>query len=102
MIPDGPPIELWEWNNDKKHVCETITELETAPHHTSVPRVATSSLDAEYVFHVFQMVLRELRIRGNTWEYVGIHEGNTEYAHRMAMYSMGIREFLPAPREFSI
>ena len=59
-------------------------------------------LDAEYVFHVFQMDLRELRIRGNTWEYVGIHEGNTEYAHRMAMYSMGIREFLPAPREFSI
>ena len=32
MIPDGPPIERWEWNNDKKHVCETITELETAPH----------------------------------------------------------------------
>ena len=61
-----------------------------------------SILDAEYIFHVFQMVLRELRIRGNTWEYVGIHEGNTEYAHRMAMYSMGIREFLPAPREFSI
>ena len=50
-------------------------------------------LDTEYVFHVFQMVLRELRIRGNTWEYVGIHEVNTEYAHtrRMAMYSMGIQ-----------
>ena len=32
MIPNGPPIELWEWNNDKKHVCEIITELETAPH----------------------------------------------------------------------
>ena len=60
------------------------------------------SLDAEYAFHVFQMVLRELRIRGNTWEYVGIHEGNMEYAHSMTMYSMGIREFLPAPREFSI
>ena len=63
-----------------------------------------SPLDAEYIFHVFQMVLRELRIRGNTWEYVGMHEGNTEYAHtrRTVMYSMRIREFLPAPREFSI
>ena len=32
MIPNGPPIELWEWSNDKKHACEIITELETAPH----------------------------------------------------------------------
>ena len=29
------------------------------------------SLDAEYVFHEFQMVLRELRIRGNTWKMRG-------------------------------
>ena len=49
MIPGGPPIELWEWNNDKKHVCKTITELETRlTTHTSFPRVATSSQSTPY------------------------------------------------------
>ena len=52
-----------------------------------------SILDAEYVFHVFarwsSVSCVFVGIRGNTWEYVGIHEGNTEYAHtgRMAMYT---------------
>jgi hypothetical protein len=49
MIPGGPPIELWEWNNDKKHVCKTITELETRlTTHTSFPRVATSRQSTPY------------------------------------------------------
>jgi hypothetical protein len=39
MIPGGPPIQLWEWNNDKKHVCKTITEnLRPASPHTQAFR----------------------------------------------------------------
>ena len=34
-------------------------------------RLSDVGLDAEYVFHEFQMVLRELRIRGNTWKMRG-------------------------------
>ena len=56
--------------------CGSTDEMGAQENHTpglgprdSIDHVVT--LDAEYVFHVFQMVLRELRIRGNTWKMRG-------------------------------